>query len=611
MLRFVFDCETNGLLHELDTVHSLVLRDIDSGDVTSCSDHDGYESIASGLYMLSIADVLVGHNIINFDFRALKKVYKNFKLKKNCKINDTLIVSRVLWPELEPVDEAKFSHIPPKYKGKHSLGAWGERLNVKKINFEGADKYEERWDIWSEEMQKYCEGDTLVSLELFKYFETQPLDPRCFNLEHDFARIMARQEAFGFPFDEKKAFALVNELKKERSEIDDQLQKVFPPISEERFSEKTGKQLKTKVTKFNPASRKQTSERLKEKYPEITFDKTEKGNVKLDDDVLDDLGKKYFEAALLSKYQLLNKRLGQISEGKEAWLKHCQRYGDARIHGSVITNACVSGRCSHRGPNVAQIPRVGQPYGAECRALFHAPHGWRQVGCDASGLELRALGAQLAYFDGGEYSKLVSKEDFDIHTHNAKLFGIYDGKEEITKSTRELAKRLIYSVLYGGGPYRVGSILDPSLPERKQKEIGYETIDTFYKNLPAIKKLKDKVDEKVTQRGYLIGIDGRHLQIRSRHSALNQLLQSTGSLCVKKATCILYEDCKENHLRWGIHYAFVAHIHDEIQALVKPQHVSLYKKLAVDCFRKSGEYFNLKCPMTGEAREGKNWMETH
>ena len=96
MLRFVFDCETNGLLHELDTIHSLVLRDIDSGDVTSCSDHDGYEPISAGLYMLSKADLLVGHNIINFDFRALKKVYRSFKLKKNCKINDTLIVSRVL-----------------------------------------------------------------------------------------------------------------------------------------------------------------------------------------------------------------------------------------------------------------------------------------------------------------------------------------------------------------------------------------------------------------------------------------------------------------------------------------------------------------------------------
>ena len=611
MLRFVFDCETNGLLHELNTVHSLVLRDIDSGDVTSCSDHDGYEPIVNGLYMLSQADLLVGHNVINFDFRALKKVYNSFKLKKNCKINDTLIVSRVLWPELEPVDEAKFSHIPRKYRGKHSLAAWGERLNVKKINFEGADKYEERWDIWSEEMQKYCEGDTLVSLELFKYFETQSLDSRCYDLEHDFARIMARQEAFGFPFDEKKAFALVNELKKQRAEIDDKLQKVFPPISVERFSEKTGKQLKTKITKFNPASRKQTSERLKEKYPEITFDKTEKGNVKLDDDVLDDLGKKYSEAALLSKYQLLNKRLGQISEGKEAWLKHSQRYHDGRIHGSVITNACVSGRCSHRSPNLAQTPRVGQPYGAECRALFYAPNGWRQVGCDASGLELRALGAQLAYFDGGEYSKLVSTPGFDIHTHNAKLFGIYDGQGKIEKRTRELAKTLIYAVLYGGGPNRIGSILDSSLKQQDRQDMGRETIDTFYRNLPAIKKLKDKVDEKVTQRGYLIGIDGRHLQIRSRHSALNQLLQSTGSLCVKKATCILYEDCKDNHLRWGIHYAFVAHIHDEIQALVKPQHVSLYKKLAVDCFRKSGEYFKLRCPLTGEVNEGKNWQETH
>ena len=611
MLRFVFDCETNGLLHELNTVHSLVLRDIDSGDVTSCSDHDGYEPIVNGLYMLSQADLLVGHNVINFDFRALKKVYNSFKLKKNCKINDTLIVSRVLWPELEPVDEAKFSHIPRKYRGKHSLAAWGERLNVKKINFEGADKYEERWDIWSEEMQKYCEGDTLVSLELFKYFETQSLDSRCYDLEHDFARIMARQEAFGFPFDEKKAFALVNELKKQRAEIDDQLQKVFPPISVERFSEKTGKQLKTKITKFNPASRKQTSERLKEKYPEITFDKTEKGNVKLDDDVLDDLGKKYSEAALLSKYQLLNKRLGQISEGKEAWLKHSQRYHDGRIHGSVITNACVSGRCSHRSPNLAQTPRVGQPYGAECRALFYAPNGWRQVGCDASGLELRALGAQLAYFDGGEYSKLVSTPGFDIHTHNAKLFGIYDGQGKIEKRTRELAKTLIYAVLYGGGPNRIGSILDSSLKQQDRQDMGRETIDTFYRNLPAIRKLKDKVDEKVTQRGYLIGIDGRHLQIRSRHSALNQLLQSTGSLCVKKATCILYEDCKDNHLRWGIHYAFVAHIHDEIQALVKPQHVSLYKKLAVDCFRKSGEYFKLRCPLTGEVNEGKNWQETH
>ena len=610
-LQLVFDLETDGLLHELTKVHSMVLRDVETDDICSCADADGYESVESGLYMLSQADLIIGHNIVNFDIRAIKKIYPNFKFKKTCKAYDTLLVSRVLWPELEPVDDQKFSHIPKKYRGRHSLGAWGERLNTKKIDFGKDKKVEEVWDVWSEEMQVYCENDVLVSLELYKYFLTQEIDKRCFDLEHKFALIMAKQESFGFPFDERSAYALINKLKNRREQIDEQLQEVFPTITEERISEKTGKRLKDKVIVFNPASRKQTAERLKEKYPSIKFDATEKGNVKVDDDVLDKLGKKYPEAALLSEYQLLNKRLGQIADGKEAWVKHSQKYKDGRIHGSIITNACVSGRCSHRGPNTGQIPSVGQPYGSECRALFYAPNGWVLVGADASGLELRALGAWLAHFDGGEYAKLVSMPGFDIHTHNAKLFGIYDGQAEIAKKTRDLSKRLIYALLYGAGQKKVGSVMDIKLSEQKQMDLGKKTIDTFYKNLPAIKQLKDKIDERITTRGYLTGIDGRHLQIRSRHSALNQLLQSTGAISVKKATCILYDDLYKAGLRWGCHYGFVAHVHDEIQALVKPQHVSVYKDLAIKCFEKSGEYFKLLCPLTGEAKEGKNWMETH
>ena len=369
MLRLILDCETNGLVHELDRVHSLVLRDADDGHVYSGADQTGFEPISNVLSVVEQADLLIGHNIINFDFRALKKVYPRFKRKKGSIVCDTLVMSRVLWPELEPVDEQKFSHIDSKYKGKHSLGAWGDRLNVNKSDFpveDGADK----WDKWTPEMQKYCENDTLVSLELYNYFKSQELDPRCYELEHSFAILMTMQEAYGFPFNEKSAFALVNTLKTKRSEIDDELQKTFPPLTEERISEKTGKRLKDKVTVFNPASRKQTADRLRDKYPDIVLGKTEKGNTKLDDDVLEVLGKKYPEAALLAEYQLLNKRLGQISDGKEAWLKHSQKYKDGRIHGSVITNACVSGRCSHRGPNMAQIPRVGHTYGAECRALF-------------------------------------------------------------------------------------------------------------------------------------------------------------------------------------------------------------------------------------------------
>jgi DNA polymerase I-like protein with 3'-5' exonuclease and polymerase domains len=236
--------------------------------------------------------------------------------------------------------------------------------------------------------------------------------------------------------------------------------------------------------------------------------------------------------------------------------------------------------------------------------------GWLLVGADASGLELRALGAWLAHFDGGEYAKLVSTDGFDIHTYNAKLFGIFDGEGDIPKATRDLSKRLIYALLYGAGSKKVGSVIDPSLNEWQQGSLGKKTIETFYKNLPAIKQLKDKIDERIASKGYLVGIDGRKLQIRSRHSALNQLLQSTGAISVKKATCILYQDLQGLGLKWGEDYAFVAHVHDEIQALVRPNLVGHYKKLAIASFEKAGRYFELKCPLTGEAKSGANCIVT-
>jgi len=615
-MRLVLDLESNGLLPEMDKVHCIVLRDLDTGNIISCADQPGYHSLEMALDFIREATLIVGHNVIKFDIPALKKIYPSLELKSNVEYYDTLVVSRVMWPELEPVDAAKFSHIPRKYFGRHSLAAWGERLGVSKINFKAEskkdnDEVEDVWEKWTPTMQTYCEGDVEVSTRLYEYLSCQELDPRCQKLEHEFALVMAQQETFGFPFNEKAAYALVNTLKARRSELEDELQSTFPPIEEERWSEKTGKKLKTKVTVFNPASRQQTAERLKSRYPEIQFESTAKGGPKVDDDVLEYLGQKYPEANLLAEYQLFNKRLGQIAEGKEAWLKHCRVYNDGRIHGEVITNACISGRCSHKRPNMAQVPSVGHAFGAECRALFYAPDGWLLVGADASGLELRALGSWLAYFDDGEYARLVSTEGFDIHTHNAKLFGIYDGVGEISKATRDLSKRLIYCILYGGGAKKTGSIISPDESEDTQYKQGKKTIDTFYRNLPAIKKLKDLIDERITQRGYLTGIDGRRLQIRSKHSALNQLLQSTGAIAVKKATTILYNDLANESLVFAKDWGFVAHVHDEYQALVKPEYVDLYTKLAIDSFRKSGEYFQLKCPLTGEARTGKNWQETH
>jgi len=92
---------------------------------------------------------------------------------------------------------------------------------------------------------------------------------------------------------------------------------------------------------------------------------------------------------------------------------------------------------------------------------------------------------------------------------------------------------------------------------------------------------------------------------------VNELLESTGEIAVKNVTCILYEDLTTIRLEFGKHWGYVAHVHDEFQALVLPAYVETYMKVAIDSFKKAGEYFNLKCPLTGEARVGQNWMESH
>ena len=614
-MKYILDLESDGLIPQMTKIHCIVLKDIDTGEIISCADQPGYRSLETALDYISEADLLVFHNGIKFDIPALKKIYSGLELKPTCQFYDTLITSRLFWPELEPIDRARWSHIEPRYMGRHSLAAWGERLGVAKIKFTENAKKESAavnvWAEWSASMQEYCIGDVEVSDALYKYMLSQNPDPRSLELEHEFAIVMSKQEQFGFPFNEKAAFALVNTLKAERSEIDEQLQEVFPPVVESRISSKTGRQLKDKVTVFNPASRQQTAERLRALYPEITFASTDKGNPQVDDDVLEALGARYPEAKILAGYQLLNKRIGQIADGKEALLNHCQVYKDGRIHGEVVTNACVSGRCSHKRPNMSQVPAVGAPYGSECRALFTAPEGWKLVGTDAAALELRALGAWLAHFDDGEYARLVSTEGFDIHSYNAKLFGIWDGEGEIEKSQRNLSKSCIFAVCYGAGARKVGSLFYPLSSEHKMMAKGKEVIDTFYKRLPAIKKLKDKIGERVATRGYLIGVDGRRLQIRSAHSALNQLLQSTGAVLMKKATCILYNDLKQRGLMHDRDYGFCGFYHDEWQIAVKPEYVETLQELSIKAIEKSGQYFNLLCPFTGESRVGDNWMETH
>jgi len=618
MKRYFFDLESNGLLDTMDRIHSLVLKNLDTGEIISgvappyCHHYHSPNGarivdINEAVDELALGDEIIGHNIIKFDIPALQLIYPWFKPRN--KVTDTLVLSRLMYGNLADRDfdrikkqAAQFSGVqyPSKLIGSHGLKAWGYRLGFYKGDF-GQDT---DWQLWSPEMQSYCEQDVLVTEKLYFHFAKLGLPEQAVKIEHDFCEIIAKQERHGFAFDSTKAVDLYQRLVKRRLELSQELQTAFPPKRvEEVFIPKVNNKSRgyvkgepfTKVSyvDFNPSSRQMIGDRLMAMGWEPE-EFTTSGQAKIDETILQKLP--YPEAALLAEHFLVEKRIGQLAEGEQAWLKLARQ---GRIHGSVNTNGAVTGRCTHSNPNVAQVPSVGAAYGAECRELFTVRHGYSLVGADLSGLELRCLAHFMARYDGGRYGEIVINGD--IHTENQHAAGL---------PTRNNAKTFIYAFLYGAGPVKIGSIVAPQASEEEQRKIGIRLRKAFLKKLPALKKLIDAV-EIAADRGYLLGLDGRKLHVRSKHAALNVLLQSAGALIAKVATIIAYEDLIAAGLVWGKDFAQVAHVHDEMQFEVRKGLEETVGKIVTDAMRKAGEHFNFRCPIAGEWKSGSNWKETH
>ena len=513
------------------------------------------------------------------------------------KIHDTLLLSRLVWSDLKNNDfkfVKKRTDFPMKLIGSHSLKAWGLRLSNHKAEYTGG------FELWSDEMQKYCEQDTYANLTLYNKIMSKVPSHESIGLEHEFAGVIRAMENHGFHFDETKAMALLAKLQKRKAELEEQLQKAFQPWEiKEPFipkvnNKKRGYQkgvmtYKVKEVVFNPASRDHIANRLQVIHGWKPKEFTASGKPKVDEEVLQGLD--FPEAKLLVEYLLLNKRLGQLATGQNAWLKLVR---NGKMHGQVNTNGCATHRCTHSRPNMSQVPSVSAEFGTECRELFYAPKGFKLVGADLSGLELRCLAHYMAKFDDGAYAKEVV--DGDIHTTNQKAAGL---------PTRNNAKTFIYGFLYGAGPAKIGAIVGGSDAH------GKKLIDKFLKATPALKKLREAVLAAYKKNGHLKGIDGRILPVRSEHAALNTLLQSAGAVLCKRATVNLYDNLASQGYVFGKDYAFVAHIHDEIQIQAKEELADIIGQAAVTAFQQAGEYYDFRCPITGEYKVGQNWAETH
>jgi DNA polymerase I len=432
---YTFDIETNGLLNKgsdsVSQIWCLVIQDINTGEVFQYPP----DQVEEGLNKLKEADALIGHNIIFYDIPVICHLFPEWEY--HGQYIDTFIFACLVYPKetLYDLDEVLYPHVPPKLKGSQSLKAWGSRLKNLK------DEYSD-WTQYTPQMLEYNKQDVLVTTDLFKYLTQVDYSQIAVALEHDIAQVLSLQVCTGWTFDVDAALDLDQMLEEKQQEIGEKLTETIPPqVKEEVFIPKRDNKtrgyiagqpfVKSKEIPFNPSSRDHCITFFKEKYNWIPTEVTEKGHPKLDDDILQKLP--YPEAQMLAEYMLVVKRRGQISQGKNAWLKYATDEG--KIHGGITPNGTLTGRSSHQSPNVAQIPAARSPYGKECRALFSPPQGYIEMGSDAKALELRCLAGYLAIYDGGDYITQVIDPTVDIHVYNQNLFGV---------ETRDLAKTLIY-----------------------------------------------------------------------------------------------------------------------------------------------------------------------
>ena len=543
-MRAIVDIETDAI--DATVIHCIVARDYDNGTEWSWVGEECHEFVS----WAKNVEQFIMHNGISFDAPVLNRLIgSTIQLRQ---IRDTLIESQLFNPVRE---------------GGHSLKAWGERLSDTKIEFK-------EFDYYTPEMLEYCKQDVRLTHKVAQWLDKEGVkfSTKSIRLENCVRAIVDQQEKNGFTLNLRGAMMLLSELQEEEEGLVATATEMFPPKE---------LQLKTKIKyiPFNIASRKQIAERLMAKGWKPT-NHTDKGNVIVNEETLSHI--KMPEAQMFSRFFLLQKRTGML----KSWIKEC--HDDNKVRGRVMTLKTITGRMAHNSPNMAQVPASYSPYGKEFRSLWTIsdPDNYNLVGTDASGLELRCL---AHYMKDKEYIHEVVNGD--VHTANMKMAGL---------TNRDQAKTFIYAFLYGAGPAKIGKVVGGGAAQ------GRELIESFLSNMPALKKLRTQVTEAATQ-GSIKGLDGRWLQIRSEHAALNTLLQGAGAIICKEWLVQMTKQINEMKLNVKL----VGSIHDEYQFEVSIEDTPQFCKITKQAILDTEKILGVICPLDSEYKVGKTWAETH
>jgi hypothetical protein len=649
----VFDLEGDGLYHQCTKLHCAVTKDILTNEVKR---YVFPQDLTEFLTNLTHYEYLCSHNGIDYDLPILQKLC-GWKPKKHHKIVDTLVMSRLLNPDRVAVEGTR---------APHSVEAWGKRLGRWKPDIED-------WSVFTPEMLHRCAEDVEIQHMIFqtlcheaglKKNEWDIVNPESYSknvpnwalslkLEHKSSLIMRDQQENGVYFEKEKAVEHVNTLDVLINKLTSEITENIPPKPKQKGVtinapfKKNGELTKAvidwkknardihgdlwDVSVAGPFSRIDwsyinlgSSVQLKEWLYSIGWepdewnyhktDRTSDGDRVRTSPKVTETSLEYIPGEIGRKLSLRSKashRRNQIT----GWIGNTR--SDHRIQAEANPQGTPTGRMKHR--SVANIPKADSDketheliwypekqnvfFGTEMRSLFSSgpDPDVVLVGRDASGLELRCF---AHYINDPSYTDIILNGD--IHTYHQEMAGL---------ETRDMAKTFIYAFLYGAGDAKIGSIVLPNGSSEERRKVGADLKRQFLAANPKLAGLIKGV-KKASRRGYLVGIDGRKLMMRTNergqvaeNKALNTLLQGAGAQIMTYARVWLYDKVKE--LKWDKECRKVLDYHDEETYESHISRAEDLRQVMVDSVRVSGDYYNLNIPLDASATVGRTWANIH
>tara|TARA_R110000772_G_scaffold64122_2_gene143392 strand:- start:3362 stop:5302 length:1941 start_codon:yes stop_codon:yes gene_type:complete len=642
----VADLEANGLLGAVTKSWCGVFKDITTEEVYKFSNtHVGY--VSELLTHLDSVDVIIMHNGIGYDLPLLDKLY-GYKFKG--KVVDTVLMSRLLNP-----DRLKPFNMPPSRSGPHSLEAWGYRVGRGKPDHTD-------WSQYSEDMLHRCTEDVeithLTYLQLLK--DGKGKDWRdAYLLTFKLFEILHKQEDYGWLVDKEYMEKCIGTLTHWIDRIDKVVSPRLPKIlvvteskvkSEYRYVSKPFKingQLSKQCVdwihslsnSFDPSTIVGCFSRIDYRITNLDSNMEvkdyllnsgwipDKWNYKKVDgkEVVDEQGNKIKTSPKLSyadPFDGVSGGIGRLVAKRvqcrhrrstiEGWIKLIRP--DGRI-GSRVSGIATTGRMKHAG--IVNVPNVESFFGKHMRKCFISAKGMVLVGCDSAGCQNRMLAARVG--DDFFTDVLINgdkKKGTSIHQINQKAILDVAGLDV----SYGVAKTLNYAFMFGASDNKLGATVGGGKDVGAKIRQSLLSVAAGFESL--VERLTAEWESNAKKRtsswgrveyynGWIAGLDGRPIFIKSAHQILVYMLQSDEAVMMSAAYCMLYKRLEAKGYTWGEDYGIVCFYHDEYTIECREEIAKDVAKIAERCIVDAGKFYNIACPHEGDAQIGNDWYEIH